>query len=416
MAKKQTIVVIGKKKKKTARSRAQGQPTAVGKALRVLGSAGGGVLGAYLGQPSLGGAVGNTLGAALSRWLGQGDYTVNTNSIVTASASTNIPAMHKTLQSVTVRHREYLGVINGSIDYKLQASYPLNPGMSQTFPWLSVVATQFSEYKIKGMVFHYVPTSGNAVSSTNAALGAVMIQTTYRATEPAPVSKVEMLNEYWASEGSPASSFVHPIECNPAESPYTIHYTRSGTPADNLLWYDLGKTFVATQGMQVDNQPIGDLWVTYEVELKKPVVRSELNGPLWAESTGNTVGDTVTDLFEGLTNTGLIQIGKPAPNTITFPPGTSGSYLLVYAYSTPGGTITALTAPTFTPTNCTIVSAWTPGYTSVSHVDGVTSYVYWIRVSDPTQESKLVAGGFSSTITVSTTNVPWTMYMTQFRS
>jgi hypothetical protein len=37
--------------------------------------------------------------------------------------------------------------------------------------------------------------------------------------------------------------------------------------------YDLGKTFVATQGMPSDGV-IGDLWVTYEIELKKPLVAS----------------------------------------------------------------------------------------------------------------------------------------------
>jgi len=235
--------------------------------MRLLGTTGGTALGAYLGNPALGGAAGNGLAAALSRWMGQGDYSITSNSIVT-SANGSIPAMHNTMQTVTVRHKEYLGVLKSSVAFKVQAALPLNPGMSVSFPWLAPMAAQFSEYAIKGLVFHYVPTSGSAIAGTNPALGSVMMQTTYRATESAPLDKLEMLNEYWSSEGAPNTSFVHPVECNPRENPFEVHYVRTGTPSDNLLWYDLGTTYIATQGMLADDNVIGDLWVTYEVELK----------------------------------------------------------------------------------------------------------------------------------------------------
>lgn len=57
-----------------------------------------------------------------------------------------------------------------------------------------------------------------------------------------------------------------------------MHYVRAGAvPAgDTILMYDLGKTYVAVQGMQGSNV-VGDLWVTYEIELKKPVISSNVS-------------------------------------------------------------------------------------------------------------------------------------------
>ena len=142
--------------------------TRLGGALRGLGSIGGSAIGALVGMPNAGGGVGRNLGAALSRWLGSGDYEISSNSIVQREvARDSIPAMHKDDQTIVVRHKEYLGEINGSTSFTVQQSYNLNPGLSATFPWLAQIASRFQEYRLKGAVFHYVPTSGTAVSSTS---------------------------------------------------------------------------------------------------------------------------------------------------------------------------------------------------------------------------------------------------------
>lgn len=253
----------------------QQQITLLGQALRSLGGAGGSVLGGAFGAPAAGTAIGTSLGAGLSRWLGSGDYEVDSNSIVRAhKASTSIPMMHNTGQSVVLRHKEFLGTIRGSQLYTVQQSYPINPGLEGSFPWLSHIASNFSEYKFRGLVYHYIPTSGNAVASSNAALGSVMMQTTYRSTDTAPASKVELLNEFWAGEVVPSEALVHPIECDPKENPFNVQYVRSGDipTGDSRLMYDLGTMHIATEGQQQNLFALGDLWVTYEVELKKPLL------------------------------------------------------------------------------------------------------------------------------------------------
>lgn len=222
---------------------------------------------------SAGGAMlGNVLGAGMSYITGNGDYKVNRNSLA-LSPNSAVPSMHKTNQTITIRHKEYLGPISGSTAFQVQKTYSINPGLAATFPWLSGIAGQFEQYTIKGMVFQYVPTSGSFTGNSSA-LGVVMIQTAYRATEDPPIDKQELLNEYWSTEVVANCGTIHPIECNPKENPFQVHYVRSEvSPPGEILMYDLAKTFVATQGMD-NTGVVGDLWVTYEIELKKPIVRS----------------------------------------------------------------------------------------------------------------------------------------------
>jgi len=222
---KRATVTVKKTKAKAQKERRK-EVTLIGQALRSLGGLGGSAVGGMLGNAAVGHSMGSSLGAAISKWLGTGDYQVKQNSIVQSSlkGAGAIPMMHNMGQSVTIRHKEFVCSIRGSQNFTVQRFFLLQPGDTNTFPWLSGVANRFQQYRIKGMVFHYVPTSGYAVSGSNPALGAVMIQTSYRANDSEPTSKVEMLNEYWASENIPSDSFCHPIECAP--QPAVSRYRR----------------------------------------------------------------------------------------------------------------------------------------------------------------------------------------------
>jgi len=369
----------------------------IGKALRGLGALGGGTIGTMIGQSQAGSAVGSSLGAALSRWLGAGDYTVSSNSIVQRSlkGSDNIPAMHSQNQTVVIRHKEYLGEIRGSTGFQVQQVYSLNPGLAYTFPWLSTIAAQFSEYRFKGIVFHYVPTSGATVSGSNPAIGSVMLQTTYRATDSPPASKVEMLNEYWACEAAPNESFCHPIECDPKENPFSIHYTRTGTlpSTESQLMYDLGETFVATSGQPANGNVLGDLWVTYEVELRKPVVASSVSSQTEAFYASTPAGATLS-ITTWFSNSAITTGGIAASvngKVLTFPKGAIGTWLVTVRFS---GSFTAMDLsgePTVTNCSTAIVNVASPNpvtytrtvLTSGSGAIGSGYYQCAILISDP---------------------------------
>jgi outer membrane lipoprotein SlyB len=371
--------------------------SALGKALRAVGGIAGGSLGGMLGNPAAGATMGSSLGAALSRWLGSGDYTVSNNSIV-QRASNAIPAMHTNGQTVTIRHKEFITTVQSSINFSV-SEFKINPGLQSTFPWLSNIARGFSEYKIKGMVYHYIPTSGSAVASTNNALGAVMLQTTYRSSDSAPANKAELLNEYWASEAMPCETFCHPIECDPRENPFAIHYIRSGSipSGDSVLMYDLGKTFLAVQGQQANNVVLGDLWVTYEIELRKPILYSNVSYVNWNYFKRSSTG-SATNLFSGsftdvlVSGLDLILSG----NTITFPPYVFG-YFVIEIWVGAGSTFTVATScPDPTLTNCTLIDITPYGgsvYSTVLGGAGGTLFPYHVNFAisiERTQDAAVV--------------------------
>jgi len=351
------------------------------------------------GAPVVGSQVGSSLGAAISKWLGSGDYSVGSNTIVRSSlkAASSIPMMHNNGQSVTVRHREYLGEIRSAETYTVRDSFELNPGNSRTFPWLSSIAVNFQEYSFKGIVFHYVPTSGTAVSGASPSLGSVMLQTSYRVTDSAPASKVEMLNEYCSNEVVPSEPMAHPIECDPKENPFNVMYVRSGDvpPGDAKLMYDLGVTHVAVTGqLPPGNNVLGDLWVTYEVELKKPIVHSNVTAPYKSGSALVTTVGGPAALFTGTTSfTGNLSIGLSG-NTVTLPKGSQGKWLFVLRL-TAGLTAWTMTAPTLT--NCTLTRYAAGGTTFVTQglsgtAPSLTSpiVVFAIMVTDPAVVPQIV--------------------------
>jgi len=378
--------------------------TRLGAALRTLGGLGGGALGGLVGMPAAGSSLGTGLGANISKWLGSGDYEVTQNSIVTNAQrmSGTVPDMHKSNQSIIVRHKEFVTTVNSSQAFQVQGSYEINPGNVVLFPWLAGVAARFQEYKIRGMVYHYVPTSGAAVSSTNAALGSVMLQTSYRASDSPPTSKIEILNEYNSNESVPCEPFCHPIECDPKENPFNIQYVRSveTTATEDKLLYDLGTTHVAVQGCQTTGNPIGDLWVTYEIELKKPIVASNITSP-FATYGLNVTGSSLASYLDGTkVTTGTLPI-TTAGTTVSFPKGRVGSYQLTLILR---GTYTVLsTTSATTLTNCTAFNG-PSGSPSVTTAKGGSTdamsnpmFVMWVQVIDPSAQASIVLPAYTAT-------------------
>jgi hypothetical protein len=392
-------IKTGKKKNKATKD-----VTAIGKALRALGGIGGATASGMLGMNTgVGSAAGTQLGAIISRWLGFGDYRVKSNSLLRVDSSGSIPMMHNTGQSIIVRHKEYVcDVIAGTgapTGFNISNRFYLNPGLEASFPWLSTIAQQYQEYSWRGVVYHFISTSGEysaAMASTS--LGSVMLHTDYRVTAPAPGSKVELLNEYFACDARPTECFIHPIECDPKENPYNVQYVRSGAvPAgEDPKTYDLGVVSVASQGIPVAGTNLGELWVTYEVELRKPQIVGAIGSS--TPSAYYSSGAAGAATFFGLSptakfdNIGLTIIG----NVMTFPSGSTGAYLVGIWHSKAGAPYDYPNLA-FTLVNCVKAVPWSGGsghaYLSGAAITNVSaggpSVMFLITISDPTRSASV---------------------------
>jgi hypothetical protein len=218
---------------------------------------------------------------------------------------------------VTVRHREYLMDINGSVNYNV-TTVPINPGLATTFGWLNVIAGQFESYKFRNLCFEYETQKS---ASTN---GTLMMTIDFDAADAAPASKLQLMNTHNAVRSSVWN------ECQyRADGPDLLkfgvqRYIRNSALAANLdiKTYDVGTLFIATQGC-ADTTAVGELYVTYDVELITPQVGQAQN--TFGDSAYITGGAAAPSTYltgASVVGTSITVSGK----TYTF--GAPGQYLL----------------------------------------------------------------------------------------
>ena len=310
--------------------------------LSSLGALGGGLLGG----PS-GAALGSSAGSLISRITGFGDYKVSRNSI---SMGTSVPTFRSNKGGVVLCHREFLTDVSGSTGFALN-DYEINPGLARSFPYLSSIAYNFEEYEFRGLVFEYRPSSGMAVSSTASSLGVVILATDYDVLNTTFTSKQQMESYEFATATIPFTECIHPVECARGSGVLDNLYTRVGAipPNADQRMYDLGRFQIATSGMQ-SVYTVGELWVSYDIILKKPRLAPTLGvsyahfveSPSGTAATATTFGTTGAYLNALTTLPGFLP-GSTHSSVVCSIPGT---YFM--AVSAASGTATISSSPSFT--------------------------------------------------------------------
>jgi len=324
--------------------------------------------GKFIGDKFGYGNLGEQAGGMMARLFGHGDYDVRVNSLMQGSkdpsgerGSNMVPKFQNDGRGVRIKEREYIGDITASAAQGLfnNQSFPINPGLSSTFPWLSTVAGQFEEYEFMGLVFEYISTSSEFNGSSQA-LGSVTMATDYDPTDPPYVNLIQMQSSDYSCMVKASKSMEHGIECDPTERPSRVSFVRTGNVSDDLKFYDLGLFQVATQGMSVANVDVGQLWVSYDVMLKKKQLIAGQLGTTIGESSLVFTNPTSAVPF-GTGNTSYYDnIGVAwAGNVVNFPTSLqAGAYALFYQND---NTATDYYTITATNTNCSTY-ANTGGY------------------------------------------------------
>lgn len=372
-----------------------------------VGKTVGGAIGGKLGGP-LGRVIGSGLGKAASsvfgKIFGRGAYTVKTNTITNPGSYVidgvdQVPLMHNDMGTTRIRHREYITDIFSTEDFT-NLTFAIQPTNSQLFPWLAAAAQNYEQHKWLGVMFEFKSLSANALTSANTGLGSVSLATQYNALNAPFVNKQELLNYQFASSCKPADSMLHPVECDPGQTPNQPLYVRIGSQAaGDARLYDIGVLNLVTQGMQSDGATIGELWVTYDILLIKPRISSGLGlalrsafytyrgigGGGWVINDDSPMGTEAISSFDSI---GLEfefeEVAGPGIDcTITFPLGCEGLYLV---QNTDFGNGTASvgnqTIGTVVYTNCTarsglynVTSANTTGSIDVGLNGGVADCI-----------------------------------------
>jgi len=295
------------------------------------------------------------LAGQASRMLGTGAYegedgAAVSNEIVDGGTGMHVPVFNATpsgeMGAITISHREFVADVYAptSAGYFNNITYGLNPALPQTFPWLSQLAANYDEYTIKQLIFTFRSTITDFVAS-NGQVGTLIMATQYNANDTPFASKQDMMEYSGAVSAKCSQTVVAGVECDPAQlSGPPGKYTRSGPtpPGEDTKTYDLGTFNIATANTPTvfNNQAIGELWVSYTVELRKPkffVSRAQslltdlfmAQGPSpsisecpWASGQQNRIGGYVSRSLPTFP-----WIPGPGANVLyyTFPPTFSGN-------------------------------------------------------------------------------------------
>jgi len=230
------------------------------------------------------GKLGESVGGLahyIGKIFGSGDYVASPAVQENTILSPQIPSFSANATTVRVRHREFLGDILSSATantFDIQA-FPINPGLAQTFPWLSqVCGATFQQYRLNGCVFEFRSMSSDALNSTNTALGQVIMATDYDSADTPFSSKQQMENTEFGVSCKPSCNMIHAIECAKKLTSVSEQYIRAyGNPSNtDIRLYDLGRFYIATNGCQGTNVNLGELWVSYDVTFIKTIEQPPL--------------------------------------------------------------------------------------------------------------------------------------------
>jgi len=369
-----------------------------------LGRAAGG---AMFGKP--GASVGNWLGGGVSGILGFGDYAVKKNDLMMLDEGVPVPTFQNMNDGVIVCHREYIGDITQTSAFT-NNQFIIQPGDSTTFPWLNQIAHQFEQYEILGMIFQYRSTASDFGTTSNMAMGSVILATEYDTVDSAYGSKLEMENSQYAMSGKPSHDILHPIECDPGVvGPMGLKYIRTGpvpTGKDNRL-YDHGNFQIATTGMPANSGTIGELWVTYKIAFYKPQFNlgSDIRTDLFFASTGPTGVAPVAGLVGQASNSlGCTMSGG---TTIVLPTNLVIGTKILISYFVVGASTGGQQFTSFNPSN--LVALYTNANPSAPTSTDRVSATALYRVSGP-------APSFSPLTTVPGTVSNCQLYITQIDS
>lgn len=341
------------------------------------GSAIGTAIGSMFGSPMAGASIGSSLGAlagkALNSIMGHGAYTVQKNSLMSDQSVPQFGSAMKEDGAIRIRHREYItDVVSSSSTgaFKID-SYKISPSEPSTFPFLSQIASNFEEFMFEGLLFEFVSTSGS-ISSTQS-LGTVCMATQYNSNSLQYVNKQQMETGAYSCSGCACNNLMHPIECDKAVTPSGgIFYTQRpqlASTADDQRWSNLGIFNIATQGVSGTSVNLGELWISYDCILAKPIlIASSGQFDHWACKPPVGLASATplaSNLALSTNSTGFTTVNTTTGLTITIDPSFNGNFVVIYTYTTSSSTNVA---PIITPSAGVSINLLLSGNTDYSYI------------------------------------------------
>jgi len=320
----------------------------------------GGAVGSAFGPmgAALGTAAGSLADYAAGQITGSGEYKIRGNSL----SKRGVPVF-KSAPHVRITHKEKLFDILSSDSAGVfnNVSYSVNPANGGLYTWLPGIANNFTEYRIHGMFYTFVSTSGEAVGSTNTALGKVMMTVNYDPTQPPYSTSTELENSDGAVVSRACDNAILFVEC--AKGSDILDNLIVGEPTsvgDDIRFHDFCTLQIASQGCQGTGVNLGEIYACYDIEFFKPKISPVATlthsiGAHWRTEPSST-NEFMVNASSSPHNSSLIQI-VDSKSGITI--AKTGRFLAVRTLTVSG----SISGSPFmgVGTNTTIVNSWNWG-------------------------------------------------------
>lgn len=189
--------------------------------------------------------------------------------IASAKQSRTMPArVNSTLKGSHVNHRELIGTVNGSVAFTA-TKYVCNPGIAATFPWLSVQAGQWEQYRFNKLRFRYLTRTATTT------VGSILMAPDYDPTDSPPSTELAVSTYQDCVEDA---VWVEELCCDLNVASMFPNGQRkfvrsSGVGLEDLKLYDAANFFLCTVE-EANANAIGKLWVEYDVDFFTPQTHS----------------------------------------------------------------------------------------------------------------------------------------------
>lgn len=199
-------------------------------------------------------------------------------------------------------------------------SFAINPTNPVLFPWLSTLAPNWQQHKWHRLEFTWVTFCGDAISSTNNALGTMVAAVDYNSmlsilTPPSTIRQVENMDG--SVSAKPSRSFTLRVNCSPKSllSPILYNaYRIGGTNIDNRLSI-LGVLWMLFSGMQAAGVVLGELRVKYIVELIRPITK-DMNPTIPTSYRGEVQDQALYSGLGGISPSGFSRFDSTEDNPL----------------------------------------------------------------------------------------------------
>jgi hypothetical protein len=307
----------------------------------------------------IGKMFGRLAGSLADTIFGSGDYVTGSTPVKNSLFDSGVPMMHRNSEDIRISRREFVSDVTTQTGFVVN-QYPIQPGLQNLFPYLSGIAQNFQEYSIEGLAFEFRTTSGDSVASTNQAQGTVAMAVVYDFDQTVPNSKQAFLNIGGGIDAKPSRNILCGLECDRSQSPLKTLYLRSGPiPASSAQeTHDFGLFCLGTGGAQA-SFTCGELWITYDIILRKPIPVALNNAQTAASSAKfSTINPTGAHPIAGAVTSNILPKQPTTLNSFVVAAGAAGDILVLVAppngtydckvnWSSTGSVTSQVNAPTF---------------------------------------------------------------------